>query len=379
MNISAGAGMVWGYSTQPDGEAEFYPGDEVYLDCDCEFYPVQKYVVSYEGTIIREIDYTVTEWSHWSGFAEGLSGDGDENGLVVTVTQEDIDSHLQENGDPAPWFNQYLILDYLTDKDVPKGGSFKLYVDMESDGEGQIHGSLGSWSYNLGFDFAFKKGRNTYVIDIVDSYGEIAMNDDGGAIHVQFFSGDFVGEYHIYKIALCNVGGAAEEQPEDQQSEPQQSEFDLTDDDFFEWTAADASGEKIRWYYCIYELEEPTSDVYGNSGLPKEIYADLSEYNRLEITLIDDSDEYDGVYPSPRPLLNRDIDEGQAPDHLVDCGNNAYQREAYMSVMRDNGDGTITYVVDIAKIVADYGYAHLHSIKGAYWRLITVTSMKLYK
>ena len=80
----------------------------------------------------------------------------------------------------------------------------------------------------------------------------------------------------------------------------------------------------------------------------------------------------------PRFLLNRDIKDGQNPDHLINIPNDEGQTAAYETKV-DNGDGTTTFTIDLAKIVEEWGYAHLHAIKGANWADVTVVSMKLYK
>ncbi|MCQ2250529.1 MAG: hypothetical protein MJZ66_05415 [Bacteroidales bacterium] len=159
-----------------------------------------------EGEVMLQVDYTTTEWSNWSGFAEGLSGDGDENGLVVTVTAEDEASHRQENGDPMPWFNQYLVLDHFDATKVLPGKTYRIYVDMEAEAAGTIRGSFGSWNHSCGFpDIAFEAGRKTYMVEFKDSESAIGPNDDGGDIHLQFLSGDFIGSYKIYNVAVTKM------------------------------------------------------------------------------------------------------------------------------------------------------------------------------
>lgn len=78
--------------------------------------------------------------------------------------------------------------------------------------------------------------------------------------------------------------------------------------------------------------------------------------------------------------MNRDMENGSAPDHLIEIpnNNNASQTSTYQTV-KDNGDGTKDYIINLAKILKDKGYVHLHSIKGANYANVTVTSMKLKK
>ena len=131
---------------------------------------------------------------------------------------------------------------------------------------------------------------------------------------------------------------------------------------FQSWTAA-VSGTATAPAYCAYDVNVTSGMPYGDGNVYYLNYADLSKCTKLVITATEGT---------PRCLFNRDVNEGAVPDHLIDCGNNATQRAAYMT--EDNG----VFTIDIAKIVADYGYCHLHSIKGANWQNVTVTSMKIY-
>ena len=144
--------------------------------------------------------------------------------------------------------------------------------------------------------------------------------------------------------------------------------FDLSASDFYNWTAANATGTKVQQAGCAYELNKSTSMPYGDGNVDYLNYADLSEYQIFSLTLANGS-------AAPRILMNRDVDGGQAPDHLINVPENNEQKVKYISEIK-NVDGSTTYNVDLAKIVADYGYAHLHAIKS--YGQITATSMKLY-
>lgn len=136
---------------------------------------------------------------------------------------------------------------------------------------------------------------------------------------------------------------------------------DLTAEDFFSWTAADATGEKKENVGCAYVLNESTGMPYGDGSVYYLNYADLSDAAELVIVATEGT---------PRTLFNRVTDGGNVGVEEPRDG------DAYWTVV-DNGDGSKTYTVDIAKIVAEYGFAHLHSIKGANWQNTTVTSMKV--
>ena len=65
----------------------------------------------------------------------------------------------------------------------------------------------------------------------------------------------------------------------------------------------------------------------------------------------------------------------EADSHLIEYpkGDEVWSAK-YFSV-EEKEDGSSVYTVDLAQIVKDKGYAHLHAIKGANWTNCTVTSM----
>ena len=143
---------------------------------------------------------------------------------------------------------------------------------------------------------------------------------------------------------------------------------DLTPEMFFQWTDW-TDAEPTTSAYCEYKINEASGQPYGDPSVNN--YADLSEYATLEVT---------ATAGSPRFLFNRDVAEGQwseteADSHLIDNTKGGWSAKYFTS--QDNGDGSTTYVVDIAAIVADKGFAHLMAIKGANWADVTVTEMKL--
>lgn len=146
----------------------------------------------------------------------------------------------------------------------------------------------------------------------------------------------------------------------------EQNEWDLTKEGFSTWTDW-VDGEIKEAAACELVLGESTGQPYGDPSVNN--YIDLSSYKSLVLVVSEGE---------PRFMLNRDVAEGQAPDHLIAIPNDPDQTAAYETVV-DNGDGTKTYTVDLAKIVSEKGYAHLHAIKGANWANVTVNSMKVTK
>lgn len=143
----------------------------------------------------------------------------------------------------------------------------------------------------------------------------------------------------------------------------------LTKDMFLTWESHEATEGTLNPYICAYELNTPTQMVYGDASVGWLNYANLSEYNQLIV-----------VAPTgaPRFCFNRTADGGQDNDdeslsEMIDIPNNSRSTAAYETV-----DGT-AFTIDLATMTANKGFAHLHSIKGAYWNDVNVTEMLLYK
>lgn len=144
---------------------------------------------------------------------------------------------------------------------------------------------------------------------------------------------------------------------------------DLTQEMYHRWTAADGTAKVAETGNCDFVIGTSTGMPYGNGNVDELEFADLAEYSQLIVT---------ASAGTPRFLMNRDEKNGSAPDHLIEIPNNASQTSTYQTV-KDNGDGTKDYIINLAKILKDKGYVHLHAIKGANWADVTVTSMKLMK
>jgi len=143
---------------------------------------------------------------------------------------------------------------------------------------------------------------------------------------------------------------------------------DLCPEMFHSWTSSNASGViNDDKGYSLYNLNASTPHVYGNSSVVSTLFADLSEYSLLEIVATEGA---------PRLLFNRDFDDTTDPDHLIAIPDYQEQTDAYQTMV-ENEDGTRTYTINLARIVSDRGYAHLHAIKGAYWTNVVVSSIKL--
>ena len=143
---------------------------------------------------------------------------------------------------------------------------------------------------------------------------------------------------------------------------------DLTKDMLFSWTGWDATAVKGNQAGCSYDLFKSTSQPYGDGSVIA--FADLSEYDKLQIV---------SKGGTPRFLLNRDVDEGQwneneAESHLID-NTKGDANSWHAKFFSQDGD---VYTVDLAQLVADKGFAHLHAIKTVGGNVV-VSGMYLYK
>ena len=143
----------------------------------------------------------------------------------------------------------------------------------------------------------------------------------------------------------------------------------LTTDMFFEWNGwgADAQKKSETPADCKMNLGQATQEVFGDMSVIN--YADLSAYKTLEI-----------YYTSgtPRVLMNRDVDggnwnENEANSHLIEYPKGGGDKWSGKYFIEEEG----LLKVDLAQLVADKGFAHLHAIKGANWANCVVTKLAL--
>ena len=145
----------------------------------------------------------------------------------------------------------------------------------------------------------------------------------------------------------------------------------LQDVPFCSWDGWGANAVPTGNADCAWVVGEPTDIPYGDAYVIN--YADLSAYDRLVVTVTEGS---------ARLLFNRDIEEGQwdeneAESHLIDNTRGGWSEKYFFSETKE--DGSTVCTVDLALMVKEKGFAHLHAIKGANWENVTVTSMVLQK
>ena len=168
-----------------------------------------------------------------------------------------------------------------------------------------------------------------------------------------------VGAWHLYRLGDPDESQATP----DNNSDVSYEMVALTRDDYHNWTASDATGEITATApYCLYEIGTPTGNIYGDSNVAANNYADLTDCYYLVVN---------ATSGAPRFLFNRPTDDSQ---DYINIPNNAEQTAKYMTSEAEE-DGSTTYYIDVKAIVADYGFCHLNAIKGANWNDVNVAQL----
>ena len=145
----------------------------------------------------------------------------------------------------------------------------------------------------------------------------------------------------------------------------------LTADDYFEWDGMGANSNKTSETpsrLCNYYIGQSAEVPYGDPNVSAYAYADLSAYDRLEIT---------ATAGTPRILLNRDAEDGywnadESQSHQIESTQSGWSSKYF------SHSGNV-WTVDLKQMVADKGFAHLNAIKGDNWSAVTITKMELVK
>ena len=144
----------------------------------------------------------------------------------------------------------------------------------------------------------------------------------------------------------------------------------LTKDMYYNWSSATAPTNGSANGNGNYIIGTSTDMPFGEGGVPLNSFADLSTFDRFEII---------STGGTPRILLNRDVNNGQcsateSESHLIDNTNANCMTWAaeYFTTSGSN------VTVDLKKLAANKGFAHLHTIKTVGGN-VTVSDMLLYR
>ena len=144
-----------------------------------------------------------------------------------------------------------------------------------------------------------------------------------------------------------------------------QERISLQEVGFHTWDGWDGNAMITGDAECAWEIGISTGIVYGDPTVNN--YADLTQYSKLYVTVTEGR---------PRVLFNRLKEEGYGGDtfedsYLVDIPNKGWCTQKYQTIV-DN-----VYIYDLKAIAKDYGFVHLHSVKGANWANVTVENLEL--
>lgn len=150
----------------------------------------------------------------------------------------------------------------------------------------------------------------------------------------------------------------------------------LTKDMFMEWDGPGKDATATQSGYGAYALFTASDLPYGDGNVSEVKYADLSAFGKLVITLASSD-------VKPRLCINRVEADGQdaateAASKMLDINSNnadvTWATEKYVTVSEDGR----VFTINLAAIVKDQGFAHLHCIKKQGWGAgVTVTDLIL--
>jgi len=149
----------------------------------------------------------------------------------------------------------------------------------------------------------------------------------------------------------------------------------LTKDAFKKYTSITEPGEGTATG-CAYDINVDTGMPYGDGNVGELNWADLAAYDKLVVIT---------SAGTPRIMLNRieaggNIGATKAESKMIEINQNSWSTQfpwAAEAYQTKDESGKI-FTIDLKKIVDDWGFARLHSIKGANGN-VTVTDLLLFK
>jgi DNA/RNA endonuclease YhcR with UshA esterase domain len=193
----------------------------------------------------------------------------------------------------------------------------------------------------------------------------------GEALQLQKVNGTLAlaaGKYNVSvtKALLCTITKVDTPTPQPVIAD---GVYDLTSDMFMKWESHEATeGQALG---CNVVLFEPTGLPYGDGNVFWLNYANLTPYDKLVVTV---------EQGAPRFCFNRIEDNAQDNDDpetakFIDIPGHSWGTQAYETV-DENG---YRFIIDLKKMTAERGFAHLHAIKGANWADVKCSAIKLVK
>lgn len=343
----------------PENEGKFLGNDH-----DTQFFVRLPYALAKGTKYYFSVDYLATKVADVQSQTHAEPGEWKSNNGVGKIT----------TGSAAQTLAGYFTADNdmrtlaFNLASATEGGKFyfdnfvfKVVVEEEADIKAftQTWDETSKWNETLALNVAYDNGRNAETEGCTEE--SVKALDDAMAAGKAILQ-PAEGAEPATKDAIAAAAKAIEDAIAGlEKGKPELAYTDLTKEMFFHWNAADETAEALEASNCDYNIGTSTGQPYGLSTVNHDRFADLSAYNTIELTATEGE---------PRLLFNRIENEGTVFAEVP------RDKDKYETVV-DNGDGSKTYVIDIAAIVAEYGFAHLHAIKGANWANTTVTEIKL--
>ena len=273
----------------------------------------------------------------WDGVeADAVIANPDEPGCGVNLNAE-TDCPYGNTGVPKEQFADLTEWDYLTlvvTSDNPR----LFFNDSSVDG-----GRITIETKNASASYLESKGDGVYVVDLA------AIKADRGFVHLNAIKASSWNAKSV--VAEMKVAKGAAYVP------VKAEVADLSKDMYHVWDGveADATIADPDEPSCGVNLGVETDCPYGNTGVPKEQFADLTEWDYLTLVVTSDN---------PRLFFN---------DSSVDGGRITIEtKNASASYLENKGNGV--YVIDLTAIKADRGFVHLNAIKASSWNAKSVVA-----
>ena len=301
---------------------------ELYAD-----YNVISTGLSSQGRALSDIQ--MHTWSDWGA---GATSTGDVTAEYVLNSSTNV-----AYGDPG--VNNYVdLVDYATlVVTVANGTPRFLFNRTESDGQCDADESQSKLIEYPNYEWCnryFTKNGNVYTVNLQK------IKADKGFVHLHAIKG---ANYQNVTVESMKLFGTP-----------------LTDNMMHSWSGYGAGSSQTGEGSYSYVLGSSTTQPFGDANVID--YADLSEYDKLVITM---------TSGTPRFLFNRTEEGGQcnadeSQSKLIEYPNYEWCNRYFTK------DGN-TYIVDLEKMRNEKGFVHLHAIKGANWQSVNVDRMELYK
>ncbi|MBO4215961.1 MAG: hypothetical protein J5888_06505 [Bacteroidaceae bacterium] len=293
--------------------------------------------VAYGQKPTEVADLSKDMYHAWIGVeADATIAETDNPSCGVNLDVE-TDCPYGNTGVPKDQFADLSDWDYLTL--VVTSDNPRLFFNDSSEGGGRITVA----TKNDPETYLENKGDGVYVIDLA------AIKADRGFVHLNAIKASAWNTKSV--VAEMKVAKGAPYIP----VKPEVA--DLTKEMFHAWTGveADAAIADPDEPSCGVNLGVETDCPYGNTGVPKEQFADLSEWDYLTLVVTSDN---------PRLFFN---------DSSVDGGRiTVATKNDPETYLENKGDGV--YVIDLAAIKADRGFVHLNAIKASAWNTKSVVA-----